>query len=192
MILLDNRAYVKYSTRLRFGGARLAGMDERVEGEDIAALTEAIGACRLCAPAFAATATGHAPRPVPWLSAAAPILLCGQAPGAKVHARGAAVRRPLGRPAARLARGGPRRLLRPAALRGAADGVLLPRLRRQAARTCRRRRSAPAPGGRGAGGDAGGAADAADRRPRPALASRPRRGPGDALRARLARLRRRT
>ena len=62
-------------------------MDGRVEHENIAALTEAIGACRLCAPAFAETATGHAPRPVPWLSAGAPILLCGQAPGAKVHVR---------------------------------------------------------------------------------------------------------
>jgi uracil-DNA glycosylase len=53
----------------------------------IDSLADEIRACRLCAPRFAATATGHAPRPVPWLSATAPILLCGQAPGAKVHAR---------------------------------------------------------------------------------------------------------
>ena len=47
-----------------------------------------IGACRLCADRFAATETGHAPRPVAWLSARAPILIAGQAPGARVHASG--------------------------------------------------------------------------------------------------------
>jgi uracil-DNA glycosylase len=52
------------------------------------ALTAEIGACRLCAPRFAATATAHAPRPVPWLSDVAPVLVCGQAPGARVHALG--------------------------------------------------------------------------------------------------------
>ena len=56
--------------------------------ENLAALTRAIGGCRLCADHFAATATRHAPRPVPWLSAEAPILLAGQAPGLKVHERG--------------------------------------------------------------------------------------------------------
>jgi uracil-DNA glycosylase len=55
--------------------------------DEIAALAAEIGACRLCAGRFAATATAHAPRPVPWLSHA-PILLCGQAPGARVHALG--------------------------------------------------------------------------------------------------------
>jgi uracil-DNA glycosylase len=54
----------------------------------IVALEREIGACRLCAERFAATATGHAPRPVPWLSDRAPILVCGQAPGAQVHAKG--------------------------------------------------------------------------------------------------------
>ena len=54
----------------------------------LAALTEEIRACRLCAGRFAASASGHAPRPVPWLSDTAPILLCGQAPGARVHALG--------------------------------------------------------------------------------------------------------
>jgi uracil-DNA glycosylase len=58
------------------------------EPRDITALTERILGCNLCAARFAATATGHAPRPVPWLSAEAPILLAGQAPGLKVHAHG--------------------------------------------------------------------------------------------------------
>lgn len=47
-----------------------------------------IAACRLCADRFAATATGHAPRPVAWLSDRAPILIAGQAPGARVHESG--------------------------------------------------------------------------------------------------------
>lgn len=53
-----------------------------------AELAEAVRACRLCAPRFAASRTAHAPNPVPWLSATAPVLLCGQAPGARVHALG--------------------------------------------------------------------------------------------------------
>jgi uracil-DNA glycosylase len=52
------------------------------------ALAEAVRGCRLCARAFAATRTAHAPRPVPWLAASAPILVAGQAPGARVHALG--------------------------------------------------------------------------------------------------------
>ncbi len=56
--------------------------------EDLDALTRDIAACRLCAARFAATATRHAPRPVPWLSGTAPILVAGQAPGAQVHAKG--------------------------------------------------------------------------------------------------------
>jgi uracil-DNA glycosylase len=59
-----------------------------VTSEDAASLTEAIRACRLCAAEFATTRTAHAPRPVPWISAGAPILLAGQAPGLKVHERG--------------------------------------------------------------------------------------------------------
>lgn len=55
---------------------------------DIARLTDEIAACRLCADRFAGTATAHAPRPVPWLSAAAPILVAGQAPGMRVHESG--------------------------------------------------------------------------------------------------------
>ncbi|MHA3977467.1 uracil-DNA glycosylase family protein [Halovulum sp. GXIMD14794] len=56
--------------------------------EELSRLTDQIHACRLCADRFAATATGHEPRPVPWLSATAPILVAGQAPGMKVHERG--------------------------------------------------------------------------------------------------------
>lgn len=55
--------------------------------ETISGLTEAIRACAICGPRFAGTATRHAPRPVPWLSEA-PVLVCGQAPGMKVHERG--------------------------------------------------------------------------------------------------------
>ena len=47
-----------------------------------------ISACRLCAGRFAATATGHAPRPVLRASPTARILVAGQAPGARVHASG--------------------------------------------------------------------------------------------------------
>lgn len=42
-------------------------------------------ACRLCAARFAATATGHEPRPVPWFRRGARILVAGQAPGLRVH-----------------------------------------------------------------------------------------------------------
>ena len=51
-------------------------------------LVARIGACRLCAPRFAATATAHAPRPVIWFRPGARILIAGQAPGARVHASG--------------------------------------------------------------------------------------------------------
>ncbi|QTN36580.1 uracil-DNA glycosylase family protein [Cognatishimia activa] len=47
-----------------------------------------IHACRLCAERFAATHTGHAPRPVVWFRPSARLLICGQAPGAKVHESG--------------------------------------------------------------------------------------------------------
>ena len=47
-----------------------------------------ISACTLCADRFAETHTGHSPRPVIWLSQTAPILLIGQAPGARVHESG--------------------------------------------------------------------------------------------------------
>lgn len=55
---------------------------------DDAPLTDRIRACRLCADRFAATATAHAPRPVPWFAPSARLLIAGQAPGARVHASG--------------------------------------------------------------------------------------------------------
>lgn len=51
-------------------------------------LLEEIRACRLCAQRFAATETGHAPRPVLRARATARLLIAGQAPGARVHASG--------------------------------------------------------------------------------------------------------
>lgn len=51
-------------------------------------LADRIGACRLCAADFAATATAHEPRPVAWFRPGARLLLAGQAPGARVHASG--------------------------------------------------------------------------------------------------------
>ncbi|MES2542512.1 MAG: uracil-DNA glycosylase family protein [Pseudomonadota bacterium] len=51
-------------------------------------LTEDIRACRLCADRFAATATGHAPRPVAWFRPGARLLVAGQAPGLRVHESG--------------------------------------------------------------------------------------------------------
>mgnify|MGYP001794856566 CR=1 FL=1 len=44
-----------------------------------------IAACRICAARFKATKTAHQPRPVPWLSETAPVLIVGQAPGLRVH-----------------------------------------------------------------------------------------------------------
>jgi len=54
----------------------------------IAGLEREIAGCRICAERFAATATAHAPRPVTRLSGTARILICGQAPGARVHESG--------------------------------------------------------------------------------------------------------
>ena len=59
---------------------RMSGAIDRLEDE--------IRACRVCQPMFQQTATAHDPRPVPWLSATAPILIAGQAPGARVHRLG--------------------------------------------------------------------------------------------------------
>ena len=52
------------------------------------AIADAIRACTLCAERFAATATSHAPRPVPWFRPGARILIAGQAPGLRVHEAG--------------------------------------------------------------------------------------------------------
>ena len=51
-------------------------------------LKREIEGCRLCADRFAATATGHAPRPVVWFEAGARLLIAGQAPGMRVHESG--------------------------------------------------------------------------------------------------------
>lgn len=61
-----------------FGG--VAGLPMELEAE--------IAACRLCAGRFAATVTGHEPRPVVWFKPQARLLIAGQAPGARVHASG--------------------------------------------------------------------------------------------------------
>ncbi|MEO1153592.1 MAG: uracil-DNA glycosylase family protein [Pseudomonadota bacterium] len=50
-----------------------------------ATLPDEIAACRLCADRFAATATGHTPRPVVWFRPGARILIASQAPGLRVH-----------------------------------------------------------------------------------------------------------
>lgn len=52
------------------------------------ALLSEIRGCTLCAQRFAATETGHAPRPVVRADPAARILIAGQAPGARVHKSG--------------------------------------------------------------------------------------------------------
>jgi len=51
-------------------------------------LAAQITACRLCAGAYAATATAHAPRPVAWFAPSAVIRIIGQAPGKRVHDSG--------------------------------------------------------------------------------------------------------
>lgn len=56
--------------------------------EALAGIEAEIGRCRLCAGQFAATATGHEPRPVVRPSRRARLLIAGQAPGARVHASG--------------------------------------------------------------------------------------------------------
>ena len=53
-----------------------------------AALQTRIADCTLCAGRFAATATAHAPRPVPWFQGTARLLIAGQAPGLRVHEAG--------------------------------------------------------------------------------------------------------
>ncbi len=51
-------------------------------------LQQEIAGCTLCADRFAATATGHRPRPVVWFEAQPRILIAGQAPGMRVHNAG--------------------------------------------------------------------------------------------------------
>lgn len=56
--------------------------------DNLAALTQAIGACRICVETPRGTPLPHEPRPVAWPSATARILIAGQAPGTRVHATG--------------------------------------------------------------------------------------------------------
>ncbi|MHC0053666.1 uracil-DNA glycosylase family protein [Actibacterium sp. D379-3] len=56
--------------------------------DPLAPLKDRILSCTLCADRFAMTATGHAPRPVPWFAPGARILVAGQAPGMRVHKAG--------------------------------------------------------------------------------------------------------
>ncbi|SIT17666.1 uracil-DNA glycosylase family protein [Paracoccus saliphilus] len=51
-------------------------------------LPQDIRSCTLCAKRFAATATGHQPRPVVWFRSDAGLLVAGQAPGMRVHESG--------------------------------------------------------------------------------------------------------
>lgn len=54
----------------------------------MASLHTQIAGCTLCADRFAATATGHQPRPVVWFDDPPRILIAGQAPGQRVHDAG--------------------------------------------------------------------------------------------------------
>ena len=51
-------------------------------------LAKDLSACTICNDRFAATATGHSPRPVVWFQPGARILIAGQAPGQRVHISG--------------------------------------------------------------------------------------------------------
>lgn len=51
-------------------------------------LAKELSACTICSDRFAATATGHSPRPVVWFQPGARILIAGQAPGQRVHISG--------------------------------------------------------------------------------------------------------
>ncbi|MDJ0827539.1 MAG: uracil-DNA glycosylase family protein [Rhodobacter sp.] len=55
---------------------------------NLSTLKADLAACTLCADRFAATATSHTPNPVVWFDAGARILVCGQAPGLRVHKAG--------------------------------------------------------------------------------------------------------
>lgn len=56
--------------------------------EGIEDVKQGLAACTLCAGRFAATATGHAPKPVVWFNGSARILIASQAPGLRVHEAG--------------------------------------------------------------------------------------------------------
>ncbi|MEL6979144.1 MAG: uracil-DNA glycosylase family protein [Pseudomonadota bacterium] len=57
-------------------------------GSDADQLLREIRACRLCAERFAATPTGHAPKPVLQFAPGARFAVAGQAPGVRAHASG--------------------------------------------------------------------------------------------------------
>lgn len=59
-----------------------------IKKETLLQLAQDIQACRLSADRFAATATAHRPRPVTWFEGAPRIVICGQAPGMRVHKTG--------------------------------------------------------------------------------------------------------
>lgn len=75
-VLSQNLDYQRYPERLS------------VSPEITQMLREDIKACTLCRERFAATHTGHSPRPVVWFDTSARILVAGQAPGMKVHKAG--------------------------------------------------------------------------------------------------------
>lgn len=60
----------------------------QMSGDDVEGLRKEILACQICSARFAATETGHRPRPVVWFSRRARILIAGQAPGFRVHQSG--------------------------------------------------------------------------------------------------------
>lgn len=55
---------------------------------EISPLQRELARCRICADRFAATETGHSPRPVVWFRDSARILIASQAPGLRVHEAG--------------------------------------------------------------------------------------------------------
>lgn len=61
---------------------------EVTKRDDLAALAERVRACRVCIDAPRGRPLPHQPRPVLVVSATARIAVCGQAPGARVHAAG--------------------------------------------------------------------------------------------------------
>ncbi len=56
--------------------------------EKLDQLKAEITACQICRARFAASATGHTPRPVVWFGQDARIVIAGQAPGIRVHDSG--------------------------------------------------------------------------------------------------------
>ena len=63
-------------------------MRERPSDPDAHPMANKLRACVVCKDRFAATVTGHAPRPVVWFRPGARVLIAGQAPGMRVHASG--------------------------------------------------------------------------------------------------------